>query len=241
MKQFYKKEDLIFLSIPLNKKFKNLANNIFTKLTILGYAGKVKKQTAWYCECECGNIVKVLGVSLRGFQTTSCGCIHKKNISIQQTKHGHTKNGKVSSVYRSWSHMLNRCNNPKNHDYYNYGARGIKVCDRWLNSFENFLEDMGEPVVNTSIDRINVNGNYELSNCRWATKKEQSNNTRRNIVLTFNNESLNITQWAERISIPRATLSKRIQDYGWSIEDALTVPVKAGQRHIKKEIKLTEI
>ncbi|HEY9737554.1 MAG TPA: hypothetical protein V6D06_14770 [Trichocoleus sp.] len=122
--------------------------------------------------------------------------------------------------------MKSRCHNPNNAAYDRYGGRGIVVCDRWRESFENFYADMGpRPSEQHSIDRINNDGNYEPGNCRWATDKQQSRNTRRNRLLTYNGETLFLDEWAERLSISKHTLQTRLWR-GWSVEEAFETPIR---------------
>jgi hypothetical protein len=153
-----------------------------------------QKRRKFKCLCDCGNQTITLLHRLRNKHTMSCGCHQKKQAALfcetaftGKIIHGHAirKNGKSTNTrtYISWKAMIQRCTNPKVNYYKNYGGREknpIIVCDRWLNSFKNFLKDMGERPEGTSIDRINVDGNYEPSNCRWATDKEQANNKRNN-------------------------------------------------------------
>lgn len=128
--------------------------------------------------------------------------------------------------YAIWVSMGQRCYNPKNEYYPCYGERGIKVCDRWRGrgSFVNFIQDMGRrPSPDSTLDRVENNGNYEPLNCRWATPEEQHNNTRRNVLLFFGGERLSISQWARRYGMGRATLRGRLEA-GWDLESALTKP-----------------
>jgi len=123
--------------------------------------------------------------------------------------------------------MKGRCTNPENPKFETYGARGISVCDRWLNSFQNFLDDMGKkPTSRHTIERIDNNGNYTKENCRWATNKEQANNRRSNRILIFNGQRRNMKQWAKKMGMTYSTLKSRF-NYGWSVAEALTRPVGA--------------
>lgn len=136
------------------------------------------------------------------------------------------------SEYRTWSSMRSRCRNPKSQDYAMYGGRGIAVCERW-NSFAAFLSDMGQkPTPKHSIDRIDGDGNYEPSNCRWATPKEQASNWRyRNRRLEFRGETLSLDDWAARIGLTRESLRDRLNT-GWSAERALTTPPTRQRRRM---------
>lgn len=138
------------------------------------YMGK----SLWLCECDCGTIKVVQGPNLRSGTSKSCGCYNKLKLIERNTKHGYAKRDDLSPTYVTWQNMKARCLKPSNKDYPNYGGRSIKICDKWLESFSNFIEDMGECPKGYSIDRINVDGNYEPSNCRWVSSSGQSRNTR---------------------------------------------------------------
>ena len=166
----------------------------------------------WLFKCDCGNKKVIREDSVKGNKTKSCGCLGRKI----HTTHGMS----YTREHNIWNHMKQRCLNENDKNYKDYGARGIKVCKRWL-KFENFYKDMGKAPINKSIDRINNNGNYEPDNCRWATMKEQANNKRYNHLLTFNGKTQTIAQWSEELNIKRSTLSQRLR-YGWNIERALS-------------------
>lgn len=129
-----------------------------------------------------------------------------------------------SPEYRAWKGMKERCQNPTNKSYHNYGGRNISVCERWLISFETFFDDMGyRPSAKHSIDRINVDGNYEPKNCRWALSKEQGRNRRDTRFLTFRGQTRALTEWAEILGISRWTLWDRVVRRGWTTEQALSL------------------
>lgn len=136
----------------------------------------------------------------------------------------------MAKEYRSWAMMKSRCSNPKDISWYNYGARGIKVCERWL-KYENFLADMGRaPSPTHSIDRINSDGDYEPANCKWSSDKEQGRNRKTNNRITFNGETKCISAWAEEKGMLWETLKARLKK-GWSVEKALTTPLNKSKQH----------
>lgn len=159
--------------------FVDLSGSIFGRLTILRRNTTIDNfRTYWDCVCECGNYKTVRGDHLKTSKIISCGCFLIESTSIRNTTHGQTKGDKRTTEYISWRGMIQRCSSESYHAKHRYKERGIYVCERWRNSFENFLKDMGvKPTPKHTIDRCpNRNGNYEPSNCRWATMLQQNNN-----------------------------------------------------------------
>ena len=173
----------------------------------------------WLFRCSCGN-EKVIEVnSVKRNLTKSCGCLKREqNKRGMARKHGM----RYTREYGIWTDMKSRCLNKNRSKYKSYGARGIEICKRWM-KFENFYKDMGKAPEGKSLDRIDNNGNYEPSNCRWATRIQQANNTRRNHFLTYNGKTMTIAQWTDEVGITYMVLWSRINKYGWSIEKALSV------------------
>lgn len=203
----------------------NLVGNKFGRLTALSPAQRHAKtgRTMWNCRCQCGNEVVVFSCNLKNGTSQSCGCLHKELASQRATTHGHCRNGITSKERSTWNSMKTRCYNKNRPDYINYGKRGIKVCARWLHSFENFLTDMGTaPSVHHSIERVDNDGDYSPKNCVWATKKEQSLNTRVNRMLTFRGKTMTATEWSGELGLKFGTIINRIDNLGWSVESALT-------------------
>lgn len=174
------------------------------------------------CICDCWKAHECFLFVLRIGNTKSCGCLR----SELSTPHGCCKRWKVTKEYRAWQQMKVRCYKKTFRDYERYGGRGIKVCDRWVNSFENFFEDMGISKKWYSLDRIDNDGNYEPWNCRWADNYQQMKNRVNTIFLEYNWETLCLAEWSRKLWISRATLKDRIWKLWWSTEKALTTPVK---------------
>lgn len=186
----------------------------------------------WICKCDCGNFISVRAYSLANGDTQSCGCLHSEIMRTRNTTH----NKSFSPEYNSWCGMIQRCTNPNSHKYSTYGGRGISVCERWLNSFENFYVDMGpKPGAEYTIDRENNNGHYEPNNCRWATKMEQSSNRSNNILIEgFDGVKTTLSQAARDNGLSFCTLKYRLNK-GMTINKALTTPIdKSKQGSLKK-------
>jgi hypothetical protein len=197
----------------------NLIGEKFGKLLVKKESGRNKKGSVlWECLCDCGNITTVSTGALRSSNTTSCGCFRKENASNIFRKHYL----KGTTEYCSWQLMKDRCYNENNKTFKYYGGKGIKVCDEWLNSPKQFVSDMGlKPNREYTIDRINCNGNYEPSNCKWASKSEQSRNRSDSIRFTINNVEKSLHDWADIYNIEARVVYKRIWR-GWDIMKALT-------------------
>ena len=186
----------------------------------------------WHCECQCGTGRVFFGYSLRSGESISCGCWKREKIAKARTKHGcHRRNVPIMPEYNVWKTMRQRCLNPKNPSYPNYGGRGIIICERW-NHFENFLADMGSrPTSTSTIERKNVNGHYCQGNCMWIEKRFQGRNTRRNRLLTMGGQTKLLCEWTQETGIGHTTILVRLKA-GWLIEDALTIPPVVGRnRH----------
>jgi hypothetical protein len=183
----------------------------FSKLTAIRQAPSPRNK--WLCKCDCGCETIVFANNLVRGHSTSCGCSAREAV----TTHGKS----ASREYRSWINMKTRCELPGTPYYKFYGERGISVCERWRSSFENFLADMGPRPDGHSVDRIDVNGNYEPQNCRWATNKTQHRNTRRQHIVTLGGQEMTLAEAVEKTGLLYNTVLYRLKR-GWSIDRALT-------------------
>ncbi|HEX2753677.1 MAG TPA: hypothetical protein VHP34_11355 [Alphaproteobacteria bacterium] len=170
--------------MPTRENFRNLTHQRFSMLLVQRFACSKRVPNGhryyWICTCDCGGSAVVETYTLTMGKAKSCGCQQSK-VTVERNKAmaTHGESSVMTPEYSTWSGMKRRCDNAKSSKFHLYGGRGIKVCDRWKNSFENFLEDMGRrPANKTSIDRINSDGDYEPGNCRWADAVEQNNNRR---------------------------------------------------------------
>ena len=205
----------------LPPKAKDHTGKRFGFLTVKSYAGQNKyKKSLWVCVCNCGKEVTTLANALVTKSTTSCGLCTKRHYA-EKRKMPHRK----TPIYRKYWSMIDRCCNKSSKVWDRYGGRGITVCDRWKNSFDVFLEDMGFPPPGTSLDRIDNNKGYSPDNCRWATMKEQQRNRRDNRYLEHNGEKLCITDWGKKLGVSQQAIQYRLKN-GYLIEDALTKPFR---------------
>lgn len=174
-------------------KFISLENQKFGRLTVIRRGPNRVKKVAWECLCDCGNTTLVTSYNLKSGKISSCGCLKRELLTNKNIKH----NQRHTKLYEIWKAIKQRCNNPNNIGYKNYGGRGITICEEWQNNFESFYEwsiNNGY-TEQLSIDRIDVNGNYEPNNCRWATRLEQANNTRNTKYYTYDNKTLPLRYW----------------------------------------------
>ena len=192
----------------------------FNRLTAINFQFRRKKKDYWLFRCDCGKEKVIQAANVKYGHTKSCGC-YNIEMTIRRSKtHGMTN----IPEHHTWNLMRQRCSDKNYHLYHRYGGRGIKVCKRWLgkNGFQNFYSDMGKrPISKTSLDRVNNNGNYEPNNCRWATMKEQANNTKKNIFVSVNGIQIPFSELAEIFNIKTETLRQRIFNQHWDLKRAL--------------------
>lgn len=208
----------------------NIAGQTFGRLTALYYTRKSRHgNRIWLCNCTCGTAVEVVAASLKKGETKSCGCLQKDTASKTFTKHGMSS----SPEYKSWNAMKGRCYDSNHPKYKNYGGRGIIICERWLNSFENFYLDMGKRPKGTTIDRKDSDGNYEPNNCRWATLSTQSHNRKlsSNSTTGVRGVSLDASdgKYKAYLSVDKTTvLNKKFSTF----EDAVDARLKAEEKYL---------
>lgn len=196
----------------------------YGRLTVLRENGKQRGNILWLCRCDCGNEINAIAYNLKNGHTRSCGCLSSE---IKSSVHS-THKCSGGRLYRIWRHIKSRCLNKKVPHYKYYGERGITMCKEWEKSFETFLDwaISNGYKENLSIDRIDVNGNYEPSNCRWANAKMQANNKTNNRLIEYNGECHTLSEWSSILGISHLTISKRIDDYGWDVKKAFETPVR---------------
>lgn len=217
-------------------KIIDLTGQRFGKLVVIKREGSDKfKHSTWLCKCNCGNIKIVDSSHLKNGSTRSCGCLAKELLSKRMSKH----NMSETRINRIWLRMRNRCNNKNNEQYKNYGGRGIKVCDEWLDKENGFINFYNWAInngykENLSIDRIDVNGDYEPNNCRWITMFDQQSNKRNNHFIEYYGKIYTVSQLSRYLKINKDTLIKRINN-NWEMED-LNLPVRFKNKKYKEEM-----
>jgi hypothetical protein len=196
----------------------DMAGRVFGKLTVLRRAPREPGPgpAVWVCLCECGTVTTATGGNLRKGRAFSCGCVRRK--------HGMAG----SPTWVSWRSMRDRCLNVRNPGYANYGGRGITIAERW-DDFAAFLADMGERPKGLTLDRIDNDGNYEPGNCRWATMRTQSRNSRMNTLLEHQGATHTMVEWSEILGLAQSVIVDRLRR-GWAVERALSTPVRSYSR-----------
>lgn len=205
----------------------DLTGQKFGRLTVIGLdESRQTRKTYWICQCECGGIKSARSDSLLCGAIKSCGCLHNETAARNVAKnHTHKQSG--TRLYHIWQDMKKRCFNSNDTHYHRYGGRGITVCEEWANNFEAFYKwalDNGYSE-GLTIDRINNDGNYEPSNCKWSTLQEQSNNKSTNIKLTIGNASKTLAEWCRIFEVDYSTVSSRYQRYPNQTIEELFSPI----------------
>lgn len=201
-----------------------LTGQKFNRWTVLRRAGTEDRKSTWLCKCDCGTVRVVKGYTLKHGYSKSCGCFERELHVKRLTVHGKSN----TRLFRIWQAMKTRCYNPNSEDFKWYGGRGIQVCDEWLQDFQNFYK---WAIANgyrddLTIDRIEVNGNYEPKNCRWVSQKVQCSNTRNNLIICFRGQEKTLKEWCDELGLRYGTVHSRLNSYGWSVEKALMTPIK---------------
>lgn len=218
----------------MGRPMRDLTDQRFGRLTAIRPVGrKFGKNFHWLCRCDCGREVEVNSSHLTAAKsrekTVSCGCWSREKAAETSRITGHlrrTHGASGTPEYSSYKSMLRRCYNQNYRCYELYGGRGITVCDRWRKSFGNFLDDMGPRPEGTSLDRIDNQRGYEPGNCRWASQRQQLNNTRVNVVIEHDGRRMTLAEWARETGIHPRTLGSRLFRNKWDIQAALTRPAR---------------
>lgn len=208
--------------IPKDPRFIDCTGKKFGRLRVVSYAGRRVGGSIWNCICKCGVETITAGGKLRGKLTKSCGCLSREKILATLTTHGRSG----TPEYAIYKTMKGRCLTKTNRQYADYGGRGITICDRWNDSFENFIKDMGNrPHAKMTLERRDNEKGYCPENCYWSTKIQQARNKRSNILLTINGKTQCLSAWAEECGIKYGTFQRRIA-IGMNPELAISLPVR---------------
>lgn len=217
-------DEMIIAPLPASKRFKDLTGQVFSRLAVISYAGmrKIGKQNGsfWNCRCECGNLICVYAHKLIHRNVGSCGCWKAETWLKAITKHGESFSPELMAL----KNAMQRCGNPKSPEYPNYGGRGIRVCQEWIDDIRLFIDHIGRRVSDFhSLDRIDVNGNYEPGNVRWATATEQMNNYRKNIRIVIDGVAKTPREWSQETGFPIGIIYDRYSA-GWPANEIISVP-----------------
>lgn len=215
--------------IDLPKRAINITGERFGRLVAIGPVGVKRRQICWECLCDCGNLAVVRLSNLRNGTAQSCGCLHREITGAIRRTHGKSH----SRVFYIWVAIKQRCSNPNNKAYKNYGGRGISMCAEWRESFDSFFAYVSQlpnfGVKGYTLDRSDNNRGYEIGNMRWATRLEQNRNKRQQKnahLLTHNGKTQPLHAWAVELGMAESTLKGRIDD-NWGVERSLTTPIQS--------------
>lgn len=204
--------------IPLHPKTIRLHGQRFNRWTVIKPVKNIDRHVYWLCQCDCGTQRVVAGNNLRSGKSGSCGCLMREIARKVNTSHGKTD----TPEHKIWCDIHYRCNNSNCHNYHRYGGRGIKVDPSW-GDFNAFYSDMGpRPTPGHTIERLDNNGDYSPTNCVWATRKEQANNTSTNHLITIHGQTKTRAQWCEHFGKSPQTVATRINVLNWDPVKALT-------------------
>jgi hypothetical protein len=221
-------------------RYRDLTGQKFGMLTCIKDVGRSKsKSVMWLCRCDCGNETIVNSGHIVSGNTKSCGCLIKEVLTKRNTTHSLTKDssGRQTKLYNVWVSMRQRCFNAKSRDYKDYGGRGITVCKSWLDykNFHNWAMTNGYKD-GLTIERINVNGDYEPNNCIWVTPDKQAKNTRNNHFISYNGQTKILAEWSRILGVESSLLRYRLKT--WSVEEAFTTPVKQLRNNTRRVNKI---
>lgn len=217
-------------------QLKDITGQKFGRLTVIKRVGRNKqRQATWLCQCECANQITAVGCYLRSKRVMSCGCLRKDNLLKSITKHNKSRD----KIYKVFTGMKARCYNKNSIEYKNYGARGIKICEEWLNNFLNFYDwaiangyDENTEHGKCTIDRIDVNGDYCPNNCRFVSNLIQQRNKRNNRFIEYKGIKLCVADWEKRLNFSQGTIKTRIKN-GWSIKQIIETPIHGDKNIIQ--------
>ena len=218
------------IGTPVSRPVQDLTDRRFGKLVVRRPAERKNRGRQWECVCDCGNVAVKAERHLLSGDTESCG--HRCALWFAKRHGGHDL-----PEYNVWSGMKRRCCCQTSDDYHRYGGRGIRVCERWLNSFADFLADMGpRPSPDHQLERIDNDGNYEPGNCRWATRLEQARNTRRNLVIEIDGRSQSFSAWCEEIGVSGSAIYSRVVSHGTTHEEEIRRVIQTGRTDLSRRL-----
>lgn len=205
----------------------DLTGREFGRWVVVEKIGFRNRRTWWFCKCQCGTQRAVRSGNLTSGKSLSCGCLQRELASQKFTTHGLGGSSALAAIKSA----ISRYTKKNYQGWEHYGGRGIKVCERWMNDPTLFVADMGEPAPGMSIERVDVNGDYEPSNCTWADVKTQSRNRTSNRIIEYNGEKKCLAEWSELIGIKQTTIDERMKR-GWTVKEAFETPVGSPRRRL---------